>query len=218
MDKIKYIFIEKDNKLNQYEEKVEYLTEENKKHLSNLDILTNENHGLTNQISSISRELYLANEKIKELSEERSKFNSNLQSISKNNGNNFDSDNLDLKSTNSGNTNAIKFPNNKITGYANIKNIDESELNESDYNNSNKKLSGFNNINFGITDYKRETDLYIESGGYKNNIPKNEDLFKLNNKFNEYDKEKNNSKYTLLKEMFKKENISTALFYQGEKL
>lgn len=180
--------------MNQFEEKLEYLTEENKQLLAKIEALSDENSNLNDKVNSLNRELYLANEKIKELSDEKIKnFNQNLKSTNKNNVNAFDSDTQELKSTHSGGTNAIKFPNNKIAGYANIKNIDESELNESDYHNSSKKMSEFNKINVGMTDLKRENELYMETGGFrtKTGDNKNDDLFKMTKRINSVDREKN---------------------------
>ncbi len=183
--------------MNQFEEKIEYLSEENKQLVSKIEDLTNENSKLNDKATSLSRELFLANERIKELTDDRLKrYDNNSKSTNKNNGNAFDSDTQEFKSTHSGGNNAIKFPNNKVAGYANIKNIDESELNESDYQHSNKKLSESNKINMGITDLKRENELYTESGGfgnnngdnYKNN--KHDDLYKMNYRISSADKDK----------------------------
>ena len=141
----------------------------------------------------MTRELYLANEKLKEITDDKFKnFDHNIKLTNKNNGNAFDSDTQDFKSTHSGGNNAIKFPNKKIAGYANIKNIDESELNESDYRNSNNKLSEYKKINIGMTDHKRENELYVESGGFRNKIGdnKHDDLLKNTNRIGSVDKDK----------------------------
>lgn len=144
----------------------------------------------------MSRELFLADEKIKEITVEKFKNlenHNNIKSTIKNNGTAFDSDTQDFKSTHSGGNNAIKFPNNKVAGYANIKNIDESELNESDYNYSNKKLSEPNKINNLMTDHKIENELFVESGGFRNinnGDNKRDDLFKITNRTSSVDNDK----------------------------
>jgi len=170
------------------------LNEENKQLVTKIESLTNENTNITEKVNSLSRELYMANEKLKELNEEKLKnLDQNLKFENKNNnGNAFDLGNQDFKITNSGGTNMIKFPNNKITGYANINNIDESELNESDFQNSNKRMKEITKVNFGMTDHNRENQLYKESGGFRinNEDNKHDDLFQMTNRISSVDKDK----------------------------
>lgn len=185
MEKIKYIFIEKENKITQNEEKIDSLTTENKTLLDKIEALTSENRNLSNQINTISRELLIANQKVDELTKEKLKSsNINIHNNSKTyiNSNHFESDYPDIKSPNSGNTTTVKFPNNITVGLNNIKNIDESELNESDYNNPT-----FNNLNYNnpiAAQQKPTIPLYIESDNYKNEKNKLQQI-------NKFDAEKN---------------------------
>lgn len=213
MEKIKYIFIEKENKISQQEEKIELLNEENKNLHNKIEAMANENENLTNKISSINKELYLAKQTIEELCKEQPKTlnypscNNNPKasnSNSNNNNNNIDSDTQDLKSTNSGNANALKFPNNITAGLNNIKNIDESELNESYYHNptfsdnyKNNKNIDIKNVNklpqYSLNVNEKEKNKVILTGGVpnlrinknpSNNLPLNTSGYLIKNKNN----------------------------------
>ncbi len=140
------------------------MTEENKKLNTKIESLNIDNEKLSDQIDNLSRELLLAKEKIKDLTEEMLKNLNNSNNMVNNykNGKINESDNIDFKNTLSSN-NAVKFPN-KISGYANIKNIDESELNESDYNLSNKKKNSYNDRDSENSEYKN-ANLFKGSGG-----------------------------------------------------
>ena len=145
------------------------MTKENNNLYAKIEKLQFENTEISNDFNNLNKELLKANKIIKELQEE--KIRTTTSTISggyKENINNI-------------NNNAIKFPNNKSAGLNNIKNIDESEMNESEYHlNSSKK------------DYNNYNNKIIENQDFRRNNFLNERELNSNKNMNKYELNNNN--------------------------